>query len=181
MLYLALLWIRWTVNFSFLFLGVCDTKKSILVHDTSMCWVELGCGFRQHAHMFSQFLYAFKTAGRFTRGMSGTVKSCGSLRCQHDSYARSLNSVVVSCQPAEAHGGASDKFEVVLEDTVLFPEGGGQVGVVKSTLPLYYMEELLCLCTIIYHHYLRRESGNVRCPCLCHFLQLPRRGGGGAL
>lgn len=60
--------------------------------------------------------------------MAGTSKSksCGSLHCQRDSYARSLNSVVVSCQPSPAkeHQG---KYELVLEDTVLFPEGGGQV------------------------------------------------------
>lgn len=54
------------------------------------------------------------------------VKSCGSLHCQRDSYARSLDSVVVSCKPSQAkeHQG---KYELVLEDTVLFPEGGGQV------------------------------------------------------
>ena len=53
-------------------------------------------------------------------------KSCGSLHCQRDSYARSLDSVVVSCEPSQAkdHQG---KYELVLEDTVLFPEGGGQV------------------------------------------------------
>lgn len=58
--------------------------------------------------------------------MATNVKNCGSLHCQRDSYARSLNSVVVSCEPSRAkdHEG---KFEVVLEDTVLFPEGGGQV------------------------------------------------------
>lgn len=53
-------------------------------------------------------------------------KSCGSLHCQRDSYARSLSSVVVSCEPSPAkeHEG---KYELLLEDTVLFPEGGGQV------------------------------------------------------
>ena len=56
----------------------------------------------------------------------GSIKSCGSLHCQRDSYARSLSSVVVSCRSSQAkeHQG---KYELVLEDTVLFPEGGGQV------------------------------------------------------
>ena len=63
--------------------------------------------------------------------MSTRVKGCGSLHCQRDSYARSLSSVVVSCQPslAEEHGG---KYELVLEDTVLFPEGGGQVSLMSQ-------------------------------------------------
>ena len=58
--------------------------------------------------------------------MSVKSKSCGSLHCQRDSYARSLSSVVVSCEPSQAKD-LEGKYEVVLEDTVLFPEGGGQV------------------------------------------------------
>lgn len=44
--------------------------------------------------------------------------------CQRDAYLRRFRSRVVSCIPAE---GGKDEYEVVLEDTVLFPEGGGQV------------------------------------------------------
>lgn len=54
-------------------------------------------------------------------------------RCQRDSYAREFTTTVVSCSPAElqVEGGAGKKdvlsgFQVVLEDTLLFPEGGGQ-------------------------------------------------------
>ncbi|OBS66951.1 hypothetical protein A6R68_04540 [Neotoma lepida] len=54
--------------------------------------------------------------------------------CQRDSYARELTTTVVSCSPAElqtdASGGKKEVlsgFQVVLEDTLLFPEGGGQV------------------------------------------------------
>lgn len=45
--------------------------------------------------------------------------------CQRDSYAKSLQSVVKSCEAVKFDG--RDAFEVILEDTVLFPEGGGQV------------------------------------------------------
>uniref|UniRef100_A0A8C3WZL8 Alanyl-tRNA synthetase domain containing 1 n=1 Tax=Catagonus wagneri TaxID=51154 RepID=A0A8C3WZL8_9CETA len=54
-------------------------------------------------------------------------------RCQRDSYAREFTTTVVSCSPAELQiEGSSGKkevlsgFQVVLEDTLLFPEGGGQ-------------------------------------------------------
>uniref|UniRef100_A0A452DTA0 Alanyl-tRNA editing protein Aarsd1 n=1 Tax=Capra hircus TaxID=9925 RepID=A0A452DTA0_CAPHI len=54
-------------------------------------------------------------------------------RCQRDSYAREFTTTVVSCRPAELHTeGSNGKkevlsgFQVVLEDTLLFPEGGGQ-------------------------------------------------------
>ncbi|XP_063125862.1 alanyl-tRNA editing protein Aarsd1 isoform X2 [Rattus norvegicus] len=53
--------------------------------------------------------------------------------CQRDSYAREFTTTVVSCCPAELQtdGNGSKKevlsgFQVVLEDTLLFPEGGGQ-------------------------------------------------------
>ena len=55
-------------------------------------------------------------------------KSCGSLHCQRDSYARSLGSVVLSCQPSTAKD-QDGLYEIELEDTILFPEGGGQVSV----------------------------------------------------
>ncbi|KAI2583213.1 alanyl-tRNA synthetase domain containing 1 [Homo sapiens] len=54
--------------------------------------------------------------------------------CQRDSYAREFTTTVVSCCPAELQTeGSNGKkevlsgFQVVLEDTVLFPEGGGQM------------------------------------------------------
>ncbi|CAI8057509.1 Alanyl-tRNA editing protein Aarsd1 [Geodia barretti] len=49
-----------------------------------------------------------------------------SLKCQKDSYLRSYRSRVASCRPAEPVGKGEGKYEVVLDDTVLFPEGGGQ-------------------------------------------------------
>ncbi|XP_071103121.1 alanyl-tRNA editing protein Aarsd1-B-like [Haliotis cracherodii] len=54
------------------------------------------------------------------------------LACQRDSYLTQLTSVVKSCKPAQltvVNGGKKEKlsgFDVVLEDTILFPEGGGQ-------------------------------------------------------
>lgn len=44
----------------------------------------------------------------------------GALRCQRDSYLRVLQTKVVSCEKSK------DGFAVEFEDTVLFPEGGGQ-------------------------------------------------------
>ena len=66
---------------------------------------------------------------------------CGELRCQKDSYLRTLDTVVISCEPKAAataaakgkkkSGGAApgppaQLWEVVLGDSVIFPEGGGQ-------------------------------------------------------
>lgn len=54
-------------------------------------------------------------------------------QCQRDSYAREFTTTVVSCRPAElqTEGSQGKKealsgFQVVLQDTLLFPEGGGQ-------------------------------------------------------
>lgn len=47
----------------------------------------------------------------------------GALACQMSSYLRERSSVVLSC---EASKNIADLFEVVLDDSVLFPEGGGQ-------------------------------------------------------
>ncbi|XP_007482210.2 alanyl-tRNA editing protein Aarsd1 isoform X1 [Monodelphis domestica] len=57
-------------------------------------------------------------------------------RCQRDSYAREFSTTVLSCRPAElliddGSGNHKNKeklsgYHVVLEDTLLFPEGGGQ-------------------------------------------------------
>nr|XP_033773693.1 alanyl-tRNA editing protein Aarsd1-B-like isoform X1 [Geotrypetes seraphini] len=52
--------------------------------------------------------------------------------CQRDSYAREFSTVVVSCSPAEVKTDVNGKkgilkgFQVILKDTLLFPEGGGQ-------------------------------------------------------
>jgi len=45
--------------------------------------------------------------------------------CQQDSFLRSLKTKVVSCKAGKLAG--KDAYELILEDTVLFPEGGGQV------------------------------------------------------
>ncbi|KAM7426852.1 Alanyl-tRNA editing protein Aarsd1 [Porites harrisoni] len=44
--------------------------------------------------------------------------------CQKDSFLRTLKTKVISCKAGKING--KEVFEVVLEDTVLFPEGGGQ-------------------------------------------------------
>ena len=55
------------------------------------------------------------------------VKECGDLYCQHHCYSRSLATSVVSCRPTSGKDREYGPYEVVLTDTVLFPEGGGQV------------------------------------------------------
>lgn len=47
-----------------------------------------------------------------------------SFACQRDSYQRELDSKVIKCQPSKLNG--NNCYEVVCEDTILFPEGGGQ-------------------------------------------------------
>ncbi|XP_060111856.1 alanyl-tRNA editing protein Aarsd1 [Heteronotia binoei] len=55
-----------------------------------------------------------------------------SFLCQRDSWAREFTTRVVSCCPAQLPAKNSGKketlqgFHVILEDTILFPEGGGQ-------------------------------------------------------
>ncbi|EDV27732.1 uncharacterized protein TRIADDRAFT_20746 [Trichoplax adhaerens] len=44
--------------------------------------------------------------------------------CQRSPYLRQFESKVVSCTPAKLEG--KNGFDVVLEDTILFPAGGGQ-------------------------------------------------------
>ncbi|XP_078501454.1 alanyl-tRNA editing protein Aarsd1 isoform X1 [Lissotriton helveticus] len=52
--------------------------------------------------------------------------------CQRDSYAKEYTTTVVSCGPAELKSDVNGKketlrgFNVILKDTLLFPEGGGQ-------------------------------------------------------
>ena len=65
---------------------------------------------------------------------------CGELMCQKDTYAKTCKATVLRCEKVEAPStkkkGKSkpkDAYDVVLSDTVLFPEGGGQpfdVGVI---------------------------------------------------
>lgn len=54
------------------------------------------------------------------------MATCGTLHCQKDSYARGLTTRVVSCAPSREKKEKGKVWEVCLEDTVLFPEGGGQ-------------------------------------------------------
>ena len=48
-----------------------------------------------------------------------------SFKCQRDCYLQHFESAVLSCEPARL--GEKEGYEVVLKDTILFPEGGGQV------------------------------------------------------
>ena len=45
--------------------------------------------------------------------------------CQRSPYARQFESKVISCTPSKLED--KDGFDVLLEDTILFPAGGGQV------------------------------------------------------
>ncbi|KAK9459289.1 Threonyl/alanyl tRNA synthetase [Lipomyces oligophaga] len=69
--------------------------------------------------------------------MSGRSKVVGALACQVNSYLKSLDAIVVSCTELterdvkEAKSDPNDTknaslFEVEFNDTILFPEGGGQ-------------------------------------------------------
>ncbi|WAR04193.1 AASD1-like protein [Mya arenaria] len=52
-----------------------------------------------------------------------------SFACQKNSYLKEFDTVVKSCVQSELKTGKKDVvqgFEVILEDTILFPEGGGQ-------------------------------------------------------
>jgi len=51
---------------------------------------------------------------------------CGRLYCQRDSYAKHLLARVSSCVPSREKKEKGKVWEVKLNDTVLFPEGGGQ-------------------------------------------------------
>ena len=66
---------------------------------------------------------------RVSRRLFGVMAAveCGSLHCQRDSYARSLDTVVLSCRPSPPEDRKHGAYAVILENTVLFPEGGGQV------------------------------------------------------
>lgn len=50
-------------------------------------------------------------------------------KCQEDSFLQEFTSTVVSCEPATSTNDEKKElsgYNVVLEDTILFPEGGGQ-------------------------------------------------------
>ena len=42
--------------------------------------------------------------------------------CQRDSYKSEFTTKIVSCKEC-----GPNEYEIILEDTILFPEGGGQV------------------------------------------------------
>lgn len=57
---------------------------------------------------------------------SGVSTIVGLLACQKDPYLQTLKTKVLSCEQVTDKSGAVKGYEVELEDTVLFPEGGGQ-------------------------------------------------------
>ncbi|KAG5520233.1 hypothetical protein PMAC_001311 [Pneumocystis sp. 'macacae'] len=66
-------------------------------------------------------------------GIQQTVKTIvGNLACQKNAMLKSLETQVVECRLAENlpktydYQGNDDLWEIELEDTILFPEGGGQ-------------------------------------------------------
>lgn len=52
--------------------------------------------------------------------------------CQKDSYRTEYTTKVVSCWESCPDDQSKTEYEIILDDTVLFPEGGGQVS--KSEL-----------------------------------------------
>ena len=78
--------------------------------------------------------------------MSVEVAKCGALRCQKDSYCRSLTTTVVSCTPSVEDDSGHGLYTVQLADTVLFPEGGGQV---RVTLIGQHVLSSLSLCSLM--------------------------------
>ena len=73
--------------------------------------------------------------------------------CQRDSYKREFVSKVVSCLPSEDDPGL---YRIQFEDTILFPEGGGQP------------EDLGCLDGGIPVLHVRREGGSA-----VHYTEMP--------
>ena len=66
-------------------------------------------------------------------GWKASCVACGELMCQKDTYAKTCKATVLRCEkvqapPSKKKGKSKpkDAYDVVLSDTVLFPEGGGQ-------------------------------------------------------
>ncbi|CAJ1006918.1 hypothetical protein Q4I28_002232 [Leishmania naiffi] len=67
---------------------------------------------------------------------AASFRRVGELACQRDSFLRELTATVVSCEPTKAASTAAKKaksagdgaaaYDVILSDSILFPEGGGQ-------------------------------------------------------
>ena len=103
------------MNKSFIFVGFCFAK-SFRIENT---------------------LLRKRMAASLVSSLHGEAIRCGELACQKDSELRMINSMVLSCklhEPAKNQekkgkgplSGSELLYEVVVEDTVLFPEGGGQ-------------------------------------------------------
>ena len=74
-----------------------------------------------------------------------------SFQCQRDSYLQRFITTVVSCEQAEHNSQRA--YEVVLKDTVLFPEGGGQVYTILFLCRIYASYSnlpALCACVPIH-------------------------------
>ena len=54
------------------------------------------------------------------------ISRLGSLKCQTDSQVKSLETTVMICKAVEQQDTEKRLFHVVLQDTVIFPTGGGQ-------------------------------------------------------
>jgi misacylated tRNA(Ala) deacylase len=73
-----------------------------------------------------QFLFFAKTVMTL-QDLSLKTAQVGKLFCQRNSMAKFLRTRVVSCVIDEkASAGDAKQFEVLLEDTIIFPTGGGQ-------------------------------------------------------
>ena len=92
-------------------------------------------------HQFATVALAFVQTQRRPATMAAAVAAndwkmscvrCGELMCQKDTYAKTCKATVLRCEkvqaPAKKKGKSKpkDAYDVVLSDTVLFPEGGGQ-------------------------------------------------------
>ncbi|RLO06805.1 hypothetical protein DYB28_015728, partial [Aphanomyces astaci] len=53
-----------------------------------------------------------------------TATALGRLACQKNSFLQELSAKVVSCVKA----ASTNEYDIVFDDSVLFPEGGGQPG-----------------------------------------------------
>lgn len=56
-----------------------------------------------------------------------TPVKVGALACQRNSFLfDGFKTLVVSCEPTKNKKGEIEGYEIELQDTILFPEGGGQ-------------------------------------------------------